>query len=137
MKKLGPYLTFNGNCREAMKFYQKCLGGKLQFQTAGGSPMSEKMPAKMKKTIVHASLTAENFVLMGSDMVSRQGLIKGNTIAISMSFATEKALRNCYKKLSYGALQTYPAQHNFYGILFGSLTDRYGNPWLLNCSKDQ
>lgn len=137
MKKLSPYLTFNGNCREAMKFYQKCLGGKLQFQTAGGSPMSEKMPAKMKRTIVHASLISENFVLMGSDMVGDQGLIKGNTIAVSVSFATEKALRSCYKKLSYDAIHTYPVQHNFYGILFGSLTDRYGTHWLLNCPKDQ
>ena len=91
----------------------------------------------MKKTIVHASLISENFVLMGSDMVAEQGLIKGNAIAISMSFATEKTLRSCYKKLSYGAQQTYPVQHSFYGILFGSLTDRYGNHWLLNCSKDQ
>jgi len=137
MKKLNPYFTFNGNCREAMKFYQKCLGGKLQFQTAGGSPMAEKMPAQMKKAIIHASLTAESFVLMGSDMVGDQGLIKGNTIAISMSFSTEKALRSCYKKLSYGALQTYPVQYSFYGILFGSLTDRYGNHWLLNCPKNQ
>ena len=137
MKKLNPYLTFNGNCREAMKFYQKCLGGKLHFQTAGGSPGSENMPPKMRKAIIHASLTDENFVLTGSDMVSEQGLIKGNAIAISMSFASEKALRSCYKKLSYGALQTYPVQHNFYGILFGSLTDRYGNHWMLNCSNDQ
>lgn len=137
MKKLNLYLTFNGNCREAMEFYQKCLGGRLHFQTAGGPPGSEKMPAKMKKTIIHASLTGKDFVLMGSDMVGERGLIKGNAIAISMSFATEKALRSCYKKLSYGALQTYPVQHNFYGILFGSVTDRYGNHWLLSCSKDQ
>ena len=137
MKKLNPYLTFNGNCREAMKFYQKCLGGKLYFQTTGGSPRSGKMPAKMKKAIIHASLTAESFVLTGSDMVEEQGLIKGNAIALSMSFTTEKALRSCYKKLSHGAVQKYPVQHNFYGILFGSLTDRYGNHWLLNCLKDQ
>ena len=134
MKKLNPYFTFNGNCREAMEFYQKCLGGTLHFQTAGDMPVSEKMPPKMKKIILHALLTAENFVLMGSDMVDDQGLIKGNTVSVSMSFFTEKELRSCYKKLSYGALRTYPVQHNFYGILFASLTDRYGNHWLLDCS---
>lgn len=137
MKKLNPYLTFNGNCREAMKFYQKCLGGKLHFQTAGESPGSGRMSAKMKKTIIHASLTDENFVLTGSDIVEGQGLVKGNAIAISISFTSEKALRSCYKKLSYDAVQKYPVQHNFYGILFGSLTDRFGNHWLLNCLQDQ
>ncbi len=135
MKKLDPYFTFNGNCREAMKFYQKCLGGKLFFQAAGESPMSQKMPAKMKKTIVQASLVAENFTLMGSDMVDDRGLIKGNAVSVSMLFSTERELRNCYKKLAHGALHTYPLQYNFYGILSGSLTDRYGNQWWLHLSK--
>lgn len=85
----------------------------------------------MRKTIIHALLISENFVLMGSDMVDDRGLIKGNAISVSLHFSTEKELRDCYKKLSYDALQTYPVQHNFYGILFGSLTDRYGNQWLL------
>lgn len=137
MKKLNPYFTFNGNCREAMKFYQKCFGGKLYFQTAGEMAVPGKMPAKMKKIIVHASLTSESFALMGSDMVDDPGLIKGNTVSVSMSFSTEKELRSCYKKLSYGALQTYPVQYNFYGMLFGSLTDRYGNHWLLDCFNDR
>ncbi|MBX3257448.1 MAG: glyoxalase/bleomycin resistance/extradiol dioxygenase family protein [Chitinophagaceae bacterium] len=137
MKKLNPYFTFNGNCREAMKFYQKCLGGKLYFQTAGESPVSEKMPAKMKKIVVHALLTSDSFILMASDMTDDQGLIKGNAVSVSISFFSERAFRNCYKKLSYRAQQTYPVQHNFYGILFGSITDRYGNQWLLNCSKER
>ena len=137
MKKLNPYFTFNGNCREAMKFYQKCFGGKLYFQTAGESPASEKMPAEMKKIIVHASLISENFVLMASDMVDDQGLVKGNAVSVSVSFSSERTFRSCYKKLSYDAQQIYPAQHNFYGILFGVVTDRYGNQWLLHFSNDQ
>ena len=43
------YLTFSGNCREAMTFYQECFGGTLTFQTVGDSPMSGKLPKKMKK----------------------------------------------------------------------------------------
>lgn len=136
MKKLNPYFTFNGNCREAMKFYQKCLGGKLYFQTAGESSASEKMPVEMKKIIVHASLVSESFALMASDMADDGGLIKGNTVSVSINFSSERAFRSCYKKLSYGAQQTYPAQHNFYGILFGAVTDRYGNQWLLHFSKN-
>jgi PhnB protein len=40
MTQINSYLTFNGNCQEAMIFYQKCLGGELTFQTVGESPLS-------------------------------------------------------------------------------------------------
>ncbi len=54
---INSYLTFSGNCREAMRFYQECLGGELQIQTIGDSPMAAKMPKKMKNYILHATLT--------------------------------------------------------------------------------
>jgi PhnB protein len=136
MKTINPYLTFNGNCREAMEFYRECLGGELHFQTIGESPLSKTMPVKMKKLIVHAVLTNENFVLMGSDMTHDNGLVQGNAVAIILNFTNEKETRNCYKKLSKGGEQTYPLSISFWGILFGCLTDKYGNYWLLNYSKN-
>ena len=69
MTQINSYLTFNGNCREAMNFYKECLGGELVLQTIGDSPLSEKMPAKMKDSILHSTLTKDNLVLLGSDMV--------------------------------------------------------------------
>ena len=55
--QIQSYLTFNGNCREAMNFYQRCLGGELAFQTVGESPLSDHMPAQMKDCILHSTLT--------------------------------------------------------------------------------
>ena len=57
MTQINSYLTFNGNCREAMTFYQECLGGELFMQTIGESPMAEQMPLPMKESILHATLT--------------------------------------------------------------------------------
>lgn len=37
MKEITPYLNFGGNCREAMTFYQRCLGGELTVGTFGES----------------------------------------------------------------------------------------------------
>ena len=48
MTQINSYLTFSGNCREAMTFYRECLGGELYFQTIGESPLSEKMPEQMR-----------------------------------------------------------------------------------------
>jgi PhnB protein len=120
-----------------MEFYHKCLGGELHFQSVGGSPSSKKMPEKMKRTILHAVLICDNFVLMGSDMVHDKGLVKGNAMAIVLNCTGEKEIRSCYKKLSENGEERYPLKINFWGTLFGCVTDKYGNYWILNYSKDQ
>jgi PhnB protein len=39
--EIHPYLGFNGQCEAAFKFYEKCLGGKIEFMlTYGDSPMA-------------------------------------------------------------------------------------------------
>jgi PhnB protein len=131
------YLTFNGNCREAMIFYKKCLGGELTFQTIGESSLSEKMPQKMKDCILHSTLTNGTLLLLGSDMVSESGLIKGNSVSLTLNCNSEKKIRSCYKNLSKGGQATHPLENNFWGALFGGLTDKYGNNWVLNYSPKQ
>ena len=137
MTQINSYLTFNGNCREAMMFYGACLGGELTFQTIGESLLSDKMPPKMKDSILHATLTRDKLVLMGTDCVPEPGLIKGNSISLSLQCSSEEEIGSFYEKLSSGGIPTYPLEDTFWGALFGGLTDKFGNPWLLNFDKDQ
>ena len=137
MTQINAYLTFNGNCREAMTFYATCLGGEPMFQTIGDSPLADKMPAQMKDSILHASLTKDKLVLMGTDCVPQPGLIKGNSVSLSLQCSSEEEIRLCYEKLSSGGIATYPLEDTFWGALFGGLTDKYGNQWLLNFDKNQ
>ncbi|MEP7109144.1 MAG: VOC family protein [Ferruginibacter sp.] len=137
MSSINSYLTFNGDCREAMEFYQKCLGGQLFFQTVGESPLSEKMPKKMKDCILHSTLTNGSLLLMGSDMVGENGLVRGNAVSLALDCVSEKEIRSCYKKLSAGGQATHPLKGTFWGALFGGLTDKYGNSWTLNYSRKQ
>ncbi len=129
------YLTFNGNCRQAMQFYQRCLGGGLVFQTVGASSGSDKMPVKIKKYILHATLTNDNIVLMATDMVSANGLQKGNAISLMLNCNSEQEIKLFYKKLSRGGQQTNALQDTFWGAVFGGLTDKFGTNWLLNYNK--
>ena len=135
MATINAYLTFNGKCREAMRFYQECLGGELQLQTIGESPMSGCMPATMKEHILHAVLVKGELILMGSDMVSDEGIRKGNTVSLALNLNTEAEIRSCYKKLSAGGKANHPLEDTFWGALFGDLTDKYGNHWILNFTK--
>lgn len=136
MTQIHSYLTFNGNCREAMTFYQQCLGGELNFQTVGGSPLSKKMPKQMKDCILHATLTKEALVLQGSDMVPKTGLVKGNTVSLSLDCSSEKELKKVYAKLSEDGKANHPLEDTFWGALFGDLTDKFGNHWILNFNKN-
>ncbi|HYE55226.1 MAG TPA: hypothetical protein VD996_10295 [Chitinophagaceae bacterium] len=56
MTQINAYLGFNGECREAMKFYQQIFGGELTFQTIGESPMCDQLPAQDRDNIMHSSL---------------------------------------------------------------------------------
>ncbi|MFM9839907.1 MAG: VOC family protein [Cyclobacteriaceae bacterium] len=137
MAQINSYLTFSGNCREAMTFYKECLGGELIFQTVGESPLSEKMPSKMKNCILHATLTRNDLVLMGSDMVPESGLVKGNAISLSINCGSEEEIKTFYKKLSSSGKADHPLEETFWGALFGDLTDKFGNHWFLNHNGNQ
>jgi PhnB protein len=135
MAFINPYLTFNGNCREAMSFYKKCFGGELKFQTIGESPMADKMQARMKDCILHGTLSKGSLVIMATDCVPEQELIKGNSVSLALNCSSEKEIKIIYKKLSTGGNATHPLENTFWGALFGTLTDKYGNYWLLNFDK--
>ena len=134
--QINSYLTFSGNCREAMTFYKECLGGELILQTIGESPLAEKMPPKMKECILHAVLTRSAMVLMGSDMVGDIGLRKGNSVSLLLNCSSEEEIRSCFEKLSSGYNTDHPLEDSFWGALFGDLTDKFGNHWLLHFDKN-
>jgi PhnB protein len=137
MTTIQSYLTFNGNCREAMTFYKKCLGGELSFQTIGESPLATRMPAKMKDSILHATLSRDGMVLMGSDMVGDKGLIKGTAVSLLLNCSSEEETRSTYEMLAEDGEASHPLEISFWGALFGDLTDKFGNHWLLHFDKEK
>jgi len=136
MTNINPYLRFNGNCREAMTFYKETLGGELTLQPIGESPMSGQLPESMKENILHSTLTKGDLVIMASDMVARDGLTKGNAVAMMLNCSSEEDIKTVYSKLSSGGNATHPLEDTFWGALFGDLTDKFGNHWLLHYNKN-
>ncbi len=134
--RINSYLTFNGNCREAMTFYEECLGGELMLQTIGESPLAEQMPPKMKDCILHATLTTEGFILMASDMTPETGLVKGNAVSLMLNCSSEAEINTLFKALSEGCTVKHPLETTFWGALFGDLIDKFGNNWILNFTKN-
>ena len=130
MAQINAYLTFNGNCREAMMFYKECLGGELSLQIVGGSPIESEMPRESKQKILHSSLVNDNLVLLASDIVEKDKLIKGNTISLSLNCTSEEEIQSYFSKLSEGGQIAHPL-HQFFAGTMGALTDKFEKDWLL------
>ncbi len=66
--QVNTYLSFNGDCEAAFKFYEECLEGKLgQIFRYAGTPMADQVPADWQNKVMHTSLTIGEQVLMGGD----------------------------------------------------------------------
>jgi PhnB protein len=133
MKKLNPFLRFNdGKCKEAMNFYKDCLGGELEFMTVKGSPMEAQMPADKQEFIMHSTLSKDGFVLIGSDMMQDRATV-GDHAGLSLDCESEEEIKTVFAKLSSGGEVFMPIEKQFWGALFGIVTDKYGVEWMLNC----
>ncbi|PHN05635.1 VOC family protein [Flavilitoribacter nigricans] len=135
MTKLISYLTFDGNCREAMEFYQHCLGGHLEIQTIGESPLADRLPDSMKRCILHATLEKGSLQLMATDLVGDAGFRRGNSISLLLDCSDEMELTDYYDRLAEGGQRTHPIAQTFWGALFGEVTDRFGTHWLLHLDQ--
>lgn len=123
-----PYLFFTGNCREAMEFYKEVFGGELTVQTYGDVGMNDgPMPADK---LMHADLSGGDIKLMGSD--TAQASVKAAKISLSLGGDDEEKLRAIFDKLSEDVTVQYPLKKEFWGDIFGSLTDKFGIDWMVN-----
>jgi PhnB protein len=136
MTQINAYLRFGGNCREAMTFYKECLSGELTMQTVGESPIASQMPPASHKGIMHATLKKDGLVLLGSDMVGPEGVVKGNAIVLLLDCSSAEEIKTYFARLSAGGQVTYPLKTEFWGATFGQLTDKFGVDWMLNYDKN-
>ena len=128
------YLGFDGNCADAMRFYEQALGGKLEVLMSGAdSPMAEQMPKEFRHRIMHARLALPGGgLLYAGDApadVPYEG-IKG--VSITVDYATVAEAQRVFDALAAGGRVTMPMQEAFWARRFGMLVDRFGTPWIVN-----
>jgi PhnB protein len=133
--QLNPYLSFDGRCEGAFKFYEKALGGKIvAMLTYGETPMKDQMSAEQHGKIAHARLTVGDQVLMGGDSPpGRYEPPKGMTIMLGVD--DPAAAERVFQALAEGGNATMPIAETFWARRFGMLTDQFGIPWMVNCER--
>ena len=133
--RLNPYISFDGNAREALEFYEQVFGGSLTVSTFGeyGTP-----DAPGADKIMHGQLeTTSGFTLMGADNPPGADHAPGSNIAVSLSGDDADELRGYWEKLSAGGTVSVPLAKQMWGDEFGMCTDPFGVPWLVNISQPQ
>ena len=133
--QLNPYLTFNGQCEEAFKFYEKCLGGKIEAMfTHEGTPAEQHVPSEWRKKIMHARLTVGDQVMMGSDAPpGRYEEPKGFSVSVQIKDPAEA--ERIFQALAENGKVQMPIQQTFWAARFGMLMDQFGIPWMINCEQ--
>jgi PhnB protein len=131
--QLNTYLVFNGQCEEAFKFYEQCLGGKIAAMfTHAGTPAAEHVPPEWLNKIMHVRLEVGDSILMGSDSPpDRYKSPKGFSVNIAVE-KPEEAER-IFHALEEGGTVGMPLKQTFWAARFGMLVDRFGIPWMVNC----
>jgi PhnB protein len=134
MKAATIYLNFDGNCRQAMKFYERCLGGELHMM-----PFSEMQggnyPKEAKDRIMHAHLAAGPTTLMASDTMPGGQFKQGNNFSICLNLDTVQELEKLFAAFGENGKVTMPLQDTFWGARFGTLVDQFGINWMFNFEK--
>lgn len=134
--RINGYLSFNGNCEEAMNFYKDCLGGELILNRFEGSPVEDECSPDMKSKIMHSSLTKGDLVLMGSDAFFAGEIKHGSSVSLALMCSSDAEITEFFDKLSSGGQVTAPLKEQFWGATFGMLIDKFGFTWLLNYEKN-
>jgi PhnB protein len=128
-----PYLAFDGNCADAMRFYAKALEGKLDMLTFGQSPMSEQTPKDALNRIMHARLTLEgNGSLYAGDCppgMPYQGI---HGVSITLNYDAIARAERVFNALADGGKVTMAFGPTFWAKRFGMVTDKFGCPWIVN-----
>lgn len=144
MTTINPYLTFNGNCKEAFEFYKSVFGGDYPYVgTFADMPSNPEMPPmseEVKSKIMHISLPiSKETVLMGSDMIEGfgPGLIEGNNYSISINCSSKDETKRLFEGLSTGGVVKMPLNETFWGAYFGMFIDKFGIHWMVNCELEK
>jgi PhnB protein len=133
MPQLNAYISFDGNCAEAMQFYAAALDGRLEALLKNSqSPMAGQLPPGSADLVMHARLALDGGVLMAGDAMPGRPYegIKGCSLTLTYPDASQA--RDVFARLSEGGTVTMPVASSFWADAFGMLVDRFGTPWIIN-----
>lgn len=133
-----PYLFFNGRCEEAVKFYKKALGAKvnmtMRYRESPDPAPPGMVPEGWDDKIMHTSFTVGSSLVMASDGCATSPAFDG--FSLSLTMPDEAAAKRAFAALSQGGQVTMPLTKTFWSPCFGMLTDQFGVGWMITVPEE-
>ena len=134
--QVNPYLFYDGNCEEALKFYQKVLGARIEaMHRFGEGPPEMQSAPEHKDRIMHARVTIDGEVLMASDGMPGH-FNKPQGFAVSLQVEDPADAERRFNALADGGTVNMPFGKTFFSRGFGMCVDKFGQPWMVNCPQE-
>lgn len=131
MLGVNPYVTFKGNCREAIEFYKSALDANVAFiHTVGESPMKDMGPAD---NIMHSTIKVGNSSIMMSDDPRPDSAASSGNISLAIGLDNPEQAKQMFSNLAEGGSVIMPIGKTYWAEAFGMLTDKFGVRWMINC----
>ena len=131
-----PYLFFGGRCEEALAFYGKALGAKvdllMRYSESPAAIPPGGLPPGFENKVMHATFHIGATTLMASD--GNQAGAKFDGFRLSLDLPTDAAADRAFAALADGGQVQMPLGKTFWSPRFGMLTDRFGVGWMISVS---
>ena len=138
--RITPYLYFNGNCAEAIPFYEKAFGVKALVLRYSDAPPSEgfQIQPGTENLVMHACLTnRKDYTVFLCDVPPSQPRTFGNGMSISVELDNHDQVTAAFNALKEGGTVTMEPQKTFWSELFGALTDKFGVDWMISVKEQE
>ncbi|NCB36589.1 MAG: VOC family protein [Clostridia bacterium] len=125
-----PYLTFNGNCKEALAFYRSVFPCGEPSVLPYGDYMPEGSPTPpelLRSWVMHAEMTVCGTNVWFADSAQAPG--NSGLITLSAIVPTGREALAIYDALCAGGTVTLPPTVTFYSVFHAVVRDRFGVPW--------
>jgi PhnB protein len=132
MAPINAYLFFDGTCADAMRFYERTLGGKLELMSTANAPAAAQVPPGSADRILHAHLDFDGGTLMASDWIAGEPYERMQGFSLSVAYSTVAEAKRIFDALAAGGKVTMPFEKTFWAEAFGMLVDRFGTPWMVS-----
>lgn len=133
--ELNVHLGFNGQCKEAFQFYEKTFHGKIaMIMTYGESPAAAQTDPGFHDKVMHAAIDFGGQRLTGADAPPPR-YQKPQGIHVLLSLTEPAEADRIFQALSADGVVHMPMEETFWAHRFGMVVDRFGTPWMVNCSK--
>ena len=130
------YLMFNGRCEEALEFYKKAIGAKVEMMMRFKEAPEGQCAPGTEDNIMHSSFKVGDTVLMASDGMS-SGPLEFKGISLTLNPKTEVECERLFNALAAGGKIFQPLIKTFFSPKFGVVTDKFGVNWMVLVEQEQ